>query len=256
VADATGEVLTHKVGPLPLLVWVAGGAGVVFLFVLMTHRNTSSSANATNSVSALAPTEAEAFGTIEQQQQDVVNALSTLGNNQSALGGSLSTLTGIITQQGADNAAAFQNLVNGQQTIEQGQTAASDQATSYYNSIASSLANYFSSVNGQLNGINSNTSQTQQNTLDLMQQNFKQYAASAFGYQSNLGGAAGYLALPQNAADFMHFLLNPSLADPKYQAQLMSGRGYVFESQIGATQPGSATGLTNLPIGQNAGPVS
>lgn len=251
-----GEVLTHKVGPVPLIVWVAGGAGLVFVFLLLTHKSTSAAANQTNSVSALAPTEAEAFGTIEQQQQDVTNALTTLGNNQSALGGSISTLTGIITQQGADNAASFQNLLNGQQTIEQGQTAASSQATNYYNSIASSLASYFSSVNGQLGDIAGTTSASQQNSLDSLQYNFKQYASSAFGYNQNLGGAAGYLALPQNAADFMHFLLNPSLADPKYQAQLMSSRGYVFESQIGATQPGAATGLTNLPIGQNAGPVS
>ena len=123
-----GAVLSHKVGPLPLLAWVAGGAGLVFVFILLTHKNQGSSANQTNSVNALAPTEAEAFGTIEQQQQDVVNALSTLGNNQSALGGSISTLTGIVTQQGADNAASFQNVLNGQQQIQQGQTAASDQA--------------------------------------------------------------------------------------------------------------------------------
>lgn len=224
-----GEVLTHKVGPVPLIVWVAGGAGVVFVFLLLSHRTQGSSANATNQISALAPTEAEAFGTIEQQQQDVTNALTTLGNNQSALGGSLSTLTGIVTQQGADNAASFQNLVNGQQQIEQGQTAASSQATNYYNSIAASLANFFATANGQLNGINSGVQNIQAGNLAQMQNSFKQYATSQFGYQANLGGmATPALDLPSTVQDFLYFLENPSLADPAYQQQLRSTRGYVF----------------------------
>lgn len=158
--DETGHVLTQKVGPLPLVAWVVGASGIVFLFLLMKGRSSANTAanNQTNQVSALAPTEAEAFGAIEQQQQDVTNALTTLGNNQSALGGSLSTLTGIVTQQGADNAASFQNLVNGQQTIEQGQTSAASSATNYYNALQSSLANYFNSLSGQVNGVNSNVS--------------------------------------------------------------------------------------------------
>ena len=94
------DVITQKVGPLPLVVWVAGGAGVVGLFLLMTHKgNNSAQGNQTNSVNALSPTEAQAFGTIEQQQQDVTNALTTLGQNQSALGGSMSTLSGLSQQE-------------------------------------------------------------------------------------------------------------------------------------------------------------
>src|SRR5215472_1269700 len=168
-----GDVVTQKVGGLPLVLWVAGGAGVIGLFILMTHKgNNGASANQTNSVNALAPTEAEAFGTIEQQQQDVTNALTTLGNNQSALGGSLSTLTGIVTQQGSDNAAAFQNLVNGQNTIEQGQSSASDQATNYYNALLANLTNYYNSLGTQINGVNSNVTaqaQAQQGLMSALQ---------------------------------------------------------------------------------------
>ena len=154
--DGTGNVIMHKVGPLPLIVWVAGGSGLILVVLLATKHSSSSTntqANATNQVSSLAPTEAEAFGTMEQQQQDVVNALATLGNNQSALGGSMSTLTGIVTQQGTDNAASFQNLVDGQNTIEQGQTAASSQATNYYSSLLANLQNYGNSLGSQINGL-------------------------------------------------------------------------------------------------------
>jgi hypothetical protein len=106
-------IITQKVGPLPLVVWVIGGSGAVLLFVMLSHKgNNGAAANATNQVSALAPTEAEAFGTIEQQQQDVSNALTTLGQNQSALGGSMSTLAGTVTQQGSQNAAGFQSLLD------------------------------------------------------------------------------------------------------------------------------------------------
>jgi len=153
--------ITQKVGPLPLVVWVAGGAGVIGLFILMTHKgNNTAQGNQTNSVQALAPTEAEAFGTIEQQQQDVTNALTTLGQNQSALGGSMSSLTGIVTQQGLYNSAQFQNLANGQQQIEQGLTsgfnAQSAQSTAYYNGILQNMLNYYNSLGSQLNGINGN----------------------------------------------------------------------------------------------------
>lgn len=156
-----GHVLTQKVGPLPLVLWVVGGSAVIFVVMLMRNKGSSGAqALQTNQVTALAPTEAEAFGTIEQQQQDVTNALTTLGNNQSALGGSMSSLTGIVTQQGADNAAAFQNLVDGQNTIQQGQTAASSQATNYYQSVLANMLNYFNSTSSQINGVNSNIGQT------------------------------------------------------------------------------------------------
>lgn len=154
-----GNVLTQKVGPLPLVLWVVGGAGVIFVVMTMKNKgNSGSQGVTTNQVSALAPTEAEAFGTIEQQQQDVTNALTTLGNNQSALGGSMNTLAGIVTQQGQDNAASFQNLLNGQQTIEQGQASAWTANESYYNSLIGNLTNYFNSLGSQINGVNTNVS--------------------------------------------------------------------------------------------------
>src|SRR5215471_12996758 len=150
------NVITQKVGPLPLVVWVAIGSGGVLLLLMFTHKSGNSKQSQSNSVNALSPTEAEAFGTIEQQQQDVVNALTTLGQNQSALGGSMSTLTGIVTQQGQDNAAAFQNLVDGQNTIQQGQAAASSQATNYYKSLLNNMQNYYASLGNQINGVNTN----------------------------------------------------------------------------------------------------
>jgi hypothetical protein len=187
-----GHVLTQKIGPLPLVLWVVGGASVVFVVMMMRNKGGSGAQGMqTNQVSALAPTEAEAFGTMEQQQQDVVNALTTLGNNQSALGGSLSTLTGIVTQQGTDNAASFQNLQNGQQTIEQGQQSAASAASNYYSSLLSNLVNYANSLSGQLNGVNSNL-QTQINTVGAnlsaqqqqqLQQLSGQIASSAQGSQ-------------------------------------------------------------------------
>jgi hypothetical protein len=158
-------IITQKLGPLPLVVWVIGGSGAVLLFVMLTHKgNNGAQANTTNSVSALAPTEAEAFGTLEQQQQDVVNALTTLGNNQSALGGSMSTLAGTVTQGNTQNAASFQSLldalsgVSGQVTGVSGQVsgvsgqvgdasaAASRQASDYNATLLQQLGNWFANL--------------------------------------------------------------------------------------------------------------
>jgi hypothetical protein len=144
------NIITQKVGPLPLVVWVIGGSGAFLLFIMLTHKGSSGGqANATNQVSALAPTEAEAFGTIEQQQQDVTNALTTLGQNQSALGGSLSTLSGTIDTNQNWNAAQFANLLSGMGQVQQGQTAASNQATSYYQSLLNNLSAYSSQIYNQ-----------------------------------------------------------------------------------------------------------
>lgn len=100
-------------------------------------------------------------------------------------------------------------------------------------------------IESQLTDVNGNVLVGNNMSLDQLQQTFKQYAASNFGYMPNLGGGAGYLALPQNWQDFMHFIMNPSLADPKYQASLMQSRGYVFHSQAGYSDP-SSTGLSTL----------
>jgi hypothetical protein len=158
-------IITQKLGPLPLVVWVIGGSGAVLLFVMLTHKgNNGSQANTTNSVSALAPTEAEAFGTLEQQQQDVSNALTTLGQNQAALGGSMSTLAGTVTQGNTQNAASFQSLldalsgvsgqvsgVSGQVSGVSGQVsdasaAASRQASDYNATLLNQLANWFANL--------------------------------------------------------------------------------------------------------------
>jgi hypothetical protein len=161
------ELLTHKVGPLPVLAWVGGGAALVFVFLMISRRSSGGQQLATNQVSSLAPTEAEAFGTIEQQQQDVTNALTTLGNNQSYLGGSLASLSGLVTQQGLYNSSQFQNLLNGQDTIEQGQSAAADQATNYQNALLAQMLAYANSLGSQINGVNSNVSTWGKTNLDV-----------------------------------------------------------------------------------------
>jgi hypothetical protein len=186
-----GHVLTQKIGPLPLVLWVVGGAGLVFIVMMMKNKGSSGAQGMqTNQVSALAPTEAEAFGTMEQQQQDVVNALTTLGNNQSALGGSMSTLTGIVTQQGSDNAASFQNLVDGQNTIQQGQASAASNSANYYNSLLANLTNYYNSLGSQINGVNSNVSA--QGSAIQANQN---WAA-----QTNIAGMQNLLSWIQNVS--------------------------------------------------------
>lgn len=170
------NIVTEKVGPLPLVLWVVIGAGGVAVLIMLTHKSGSGGqAVQTNSVQALAPTSAEAFGTLEQQQQDVVNALTTLGQNQSALGGSLSTLTGITTQQGQYNAAQFQQ-------IEQGQTAASDQATNYYKSVLNNMQNYYDSLGNQINGVNTNVTAYGANNIS--------YQADVYNEMINMFGLA------------------------------------------------------------------
>jgi hypothetical protein len=207
-------IITQKVGPLPLVVWVIGGSGAVLLFVMLTHKGSSGSqANTTNSVSALAPTEAEAFGTLEQQQQDVVNALTTLGNNQSALGGSMSTLAGTVTQQGTQNASAFQSLLDalsgvaGQVTgvagqvsgvsgqvsgvagqvgdVSQGQAAASAQASNYNNTLLQQLANWFANLSTTVTNGDAGLSQQ----VSSAQQSINSGAQANTAYLANLDQA-------------------------------------------------------------------
>lgn len=220
-----GHVLTAKVGPLPLVLWVAGGASVIFIVMMARNKgNSGASGVATNQVSALAPTEAEAFGALEQQQQDVTNALTTLGNNQSALGGSMSTLTGIVTQQGSDNAASFQNLVDGQNTIEQGQQAASSQATNYYQSLLTNLTNYYNSLLGGVNNL-SGQSASEYNTLSAGQTSLSNQIASG---DASLAGqiGSGFSNLTnltsQQFAQLMGVQTNPWIK-AWYENQVLSG---------------------------------
>ena len=68
----------------------------------------------------------------------------------------MSTLAGMTTQQGLYNSSQFANLLSGQQTIEQGQAANASAAYSYWDSLQQYINNYGTSIQGQLNGVNSN----------------------------------------------------------------------------------------------------
>ena len=203
------NIVTHKVGPLPLVIWVAGGAGVVFLFIMLSHKgNSGGQALQTNQLSTLAPTEAEAFGTIEQQQQDVTNALTTLGNNQSYLGGSIGSLSGQVTQQGLWEASQFQNVLNGQSAgfgaitgqINQVAGGINDQFNAqnaaqqnYYNLLAAQLASLLGGQQGlssQLTGVSGQVSALNQTvTSDAQAQalGFSNLAAFLNAQQSQIG---------------------------------------------------------------------
>jgi hypothetical protein len=221
------DIITEKVGPLPLVVWVIGGSGAVLLFVMLTHKGSSGSqANTTNSVSALAPTEAEAFGTLEQQQQDVSNALTTLGQNQSALGGSMSTLAGTVTQQGTQNASAFQSLldalsgvagqvsgVSGQVSgvagqvgdVSQGQSAASAQASNYNNTLLQQLANWFANLSTTVTNGDAGLSQQ----VSSAQQAINSGAQANTAYLANLD-QAGINATWSQYGNLLYNLQHPS----------------------------------------------
>jgi hypothetical protein len=143
------NIITQKVGPLPLVVWVAIGSGGVLLLLMLTHKSSGAQSTQTNSVNALSPTEAESFGTIEQQQQDVVNALSTLAQNQSALGGSISTLNGSETQNWANANQQFGNILSGLSTVQSGQQDAASAAQNYFQTLNGNIAAYGSQIYNQ-----------------------------------------------------------------------------------------------------------
>jgi hypothetical protein len=184
---SVADIITQKVGPLPLVVWVIGGSGAVLLFVMMTHKGSSgSSANTTNSVSALAPTEAEAFGTIEQQQQDVSNALTTLGQNQSALGGSMSTLSGQVTQQGTQNAAGFQSLIDALSGVSGQVSGVSSQVSGVAGQAGNlsitqaqqgqAMQQYYDFLARQLSGVSGQVSDASQTQAQQGQANYQYYS--------------------------------------------------------------------------------
>jgi len=243
------NVITQKVGPLPLVVWVAGGAGVIGLFILMTHKgNNGSSANQTNQISALAPTEAEAFGTIEQQQQDVTNALTTLGNNQAALGGSINTLSGTEAVNWANANTQFGNILTGQQQLstqvgtgftnigdvltgittgisglQAGEDKISNDQATYYNGLLTNLQNYANSLSGQLNGVNSNLSTDIAVGNQTTQSQLKSYYTSL--YDQIVG--ARYVAMGNATA------LTAGASDPRVLQWLQ------LANQV-SSQPGSS----------------
>jgi len=143
------NIVTQKAGPFPVVIWVVIGAGGIAILLMLTHKSGSGQQSQSNSVNALSPTEAESFGTIEQQQQDVVNALTTLGQNQSMMGGSLNTLSGMETTNWANANQQFGNILSGLTQVEQGQTDAATNAQNYYNSLSGSIAAYGSQIYNQ-----------------------------------------------------------------------------------------------------------
>jgi hypothetical protein len=210
VAD---NIVTKQVGPLPMWAWVGIASGGVLVIILMTKSGGASTSanNQTNSVNSLAPTEAEAFGTIEQQQQDVTNALTTLGQNQSALGGSLSTLTGIVTQQGTDNAASFQSLLDGQNTIEQEITSGQTQDANYFQTLGTNITNYFNSLGSQVSGLNSSVTGLGTQVSQIQNQQQADALAQNYGF-ANLDSLLAYMfyQIPNRYSPYFPASVNPS----------------------------------------------
>jgi hypothetical protein len=147
------NILTHKLGPLPVIVWVASGASIIGVVLFLTKDKSGSDNTSSNNVSMLSPTEAEAFGTIEQQQQDVTNALTTVGQNQAALGGSLNTLSGSFAQQSAYENTQFGAIEQAQSTLSAQQaqdTSSLEQGQQdYFQSVIQNLQNMYSALSSQ-----------------------------------------------------------------------------------------------------------
>lgn len=75
--------LSQKIGPLPLVAWVgimAGGAAILVALRAKTAARSTSTA-----LDMLSPSSAEAFGTLQQQQEDLSNALNQLGIGQGTI---------------------------------------------------------------------------------------------------------------------------------------------------------------------------
>jgi hypothetical protein len=147
------NILTHKLGPLPVIVWVASGASIIGVVLFLTKDKSGSDNTSSNNVAMLSPTEAEAFGTIEQQQQDVTNALTTVGQNQAALGGSLNTLSGSFAQQSAYENTQFGAIEQAQSTLSAQQaqdTSSLEQGQQdYFQSVIQNLQNMYSALSSQ-----------------------------------------------------------------------------------------------------------
>ena len=190
--------VTQKLGPLPMWAWVGVGSLGVVAIMYFSKSNSGSSAqnNQTNAVSALAPTEAEAFGTIEQQQQDVTNALTTLGNNQAAMGGSLSTLAGSETSNWANANTQFGSIL-------QAISGVSGQVTNVGSQV-SGVSGQVSGVSGQVSGL---SAADQQYYANLANQLNNQYNALSSQVQAgNAAAAAQQNQLQQMISNIGTFL--------------------------------------------------
>src|SRR5919201_4522497 len=76
-----GQFLQTRIGGVPLVAIVGLGAGAIALLLAVRGRGRTVSTG----VDMLSPSSAEAFGTLQQQQEDLGNALSALGMGQQTL---------------------------------------------------------------------------------------------------------------------------------------------------------------------------
>jgi hypothetical protein len=102
---ASADWLGEKLGPLPIVGWVGLAAGAVAIGLALRGRfNSQQSGVAGAGIDMLAPSAAEAFGTLEQQQSDLTNALSALGmgvsNVQSSVNDTRNAVGTVSTQVG------------------------------------------------------------------------------------------------------------------------------------------------------------
>jgi hypothetical protein len=117
VPGGGGNLLGQKVGPLPLVAWVglAGGAVAIWLAVRSRANAASSSGVAGAGISMLDPSSAEAFGTLQQQQQDLTNTLSGMQMGQGQANNTMLHYLANINQ-------ALGTIYGQADAIQQGQT--------------------------------------------------------------------------------------------------------------------------------------
>jgi hypothetical protein len=80
--EGGGAILHTKIGGVPLVAIVGVAAGLVALWLAVRSRSRAPSGPGGTAIDPLAPSAAEAFGTLQQQQSDLSNALSALGMGQ------------------------------------------------------------------------------------------------------------------------------------------------------------------------------
>jgi hypothetical protein len=172
--DDLGEAVGKKVGPFPLWVWVALGAGTLFLFVSWRSgkQQASSGSNAFAFPSGLEGG-GGAGGVSQGQLQDMSTDLQTLLDerfgeiteaNADALAGTQQQLTEFMGSQ----ATWFQSMMDAEKDDQQALLGAlSDQSQSYKDALASNNANFLTTMQNLLTSYKPNgTAPTQ--TADPM----------------------------------------------------------------------------------------
>lgn len=118
-------ILTHKVGPLPVVAWVAGGAAAIFLF--MRLRGKSATNASTQAVGATSATGATDMSTYSGQLLDTLQSLDQrFANEQSAGPGPTvgPTTPSVVSANGPSTGAAVHIIPS-----------AADQAAALYQQI-------------------------------------------------------------------------------------------------------------------------